>query len=393
MTERTYWLQRVKEELNHRSVVWIAGVRRAGKTTLANAIPGARLFDCELPRVRAELADAEIFLRRQPTEGCLVLDEIHRLSNPSELLKIAADHFPHLRVVATGSTTLSAKKKFTDTLTGRKSELWLLPVLAQELSQFFPHAGPEEVWKRRLFHGGLPGFLLSSAPRDVDYLEWIDSFWAKDVQELFVVDKKSAFQIFLQLILRQSGELFEATVFAAPCEVSRHTILNYLSILETTLTAVVLRPYSGGSASELKSQPKVYAFDTGFVAWANGWAALSHEAEGRLLEHLVLETLHGHWPRGAVSYWRNKAKNEVDFILRPGRGTDVYAIECKSRLSKFDPAGMNAFRRLHPGGLDVVVALDAQGPQWRLLGGRRVLTTGPTTLAQALLLPPSALEE
>lgn len=389
MSERNYWLQRIREELGRRSVVWLAGVRRVGKTTLANALPGARLFDCELPRVRAELQDPEIFLRRQPLEGCLVFDEVHRLTNPSEVLKIAADHFPKLRVVATGSSTLSVRKKFTDTLTGRKSEVWLQPVLAQELSYFLPDMSPERAWQRRLFHGGLPGFLLSHAPRDVDYLEWIDSFWAKDIQELFVVDKKSAFQTFLQLILRQSGELFEATAFAGPCEVSRQTIQNYLSILETTLTASVVRPYSGRSQSELKSQPKVYAFDTGFVAWANGWAALSHEAEGRLLEHLVLETLHAHWSRNSVFFWRNKAKNEVDFVVRPARGNDVFAIECKSRLSKFDPAGMNAFRRLHPGGLDVVVSLDAREPQWRLIGQRRVLTTGPATLAHALLSPPS----
>ncbi len=45
----------------------------------------------------------------------IVLDEIHRLSNPSELLKIAADHFPDIRVVATDSSALSASSKFKDT--------------------------------------------------------------------------------------------------------------------------------------------------------------------------------------------------------------------------------------------------------------------------------------
>jgi hypothetical protein len=44
--------------------------------------------------------------------GPLVLDEVHRLENPSEILKIAADHFPEIRILATGSSTLGAERCF-----------------------------------------------------------------------------------------------------------------------------------------------------------------------------------------------------------------------------------------------------------------------------------------
>jgi hypothetical protein len=50
----------------------------------------------------------------RPAGSIVVLDEIHRLTNPSEVLKIAADHFPKVRVVATGSSTLAARRKFKD---------------------------------------------------------------------------------------------------------------------------------------------------------------------------------------------------------------------------------------------------------------------------------------
>jgi predicted AAA+ superfamily ATPase len=46
-------------------------------------------------------------------------------------------------------------------------------------------------------------------------------------------------------------------------------VQSYLSILETTLLATVLRPYHGGAA-EIRTQPKVYGFDTGFVAYHRG---------------------------------------------------------------------------------------------------------------------------
>jgi hypothetical protein len=41
----------------------------------------------------------------------------------SEILKIAADHFPRLRILATGSSTLGVSARFRDTLTGRKRDV------------------------------------------------------------------------------------------------------------------------------------------------------------------------------------------------------------------------------------------------------------------------------
>ena len=49
-------------------------------------------FDCELPRIRRMMEDPEAFL--DDLRGSkIVLDEIHRLQDPFQLLKIAADHF------------------------------------------------------------------------------------------------------------------------------------------------------------------------------------------------------------------------------------------------------------------------------------------------------------
>ena len=94
MTNRAFWLNELETAFASRSVVWLGGVRRVGKTTLARSLPGVRYFDCELVRIRRALEDAELFWRDQPAGTTVVLDEIHRLTNPSEVLKVAADHFP-----------------------------------------------------------------------------------------------------------------------------------------------------------------------------------------------------------------------------------------------------------------------------------------------------------
>ena len=301
MTNRAFWLNELETAFASRSVVWLGGVRRVGKTTLARSLPGVRYFDCELVRIRHALEDAELFWRDQPAGSTVVLDEIHRLTNPSEVLKVAADHFPRVRVVATGSSTLAARRKFKDSLAGRKREVWLTPMIAADLEAF----GSTDL-DRRMLQGGLPPFFLAPRVDDKDYEEWMSSYWAKDLSDLFVVDKRAAFMKFAELIFAQSGGLFEAQAFAAPCEVSRTTVQNYLSILETTLLATVLRPYHGGGAAEIRTQPKVYGFDTGFVAYHRGWDSLRDEDRGQLLEHLVLGEIAARFGVSRLHYWRDK---------------------------------------------------------------------------------------
>jgi predicted AAA+ superfamily ATPase len=366
MFERAFWKKRIEKLLERRSVLWLAGVRRSGKTVLCRQLEGARYHDCELPRVRRALEDPELFFRKQGP-GLVVLDEIHRLIDPSQTLKIAADHFPETRVVATGSSTLAARRKFRDTLAGRKSELWLVPATMADMRAF----GVRDL-DDRMLRGGLPEFLLGDGIDDDAFREWIDSFWAKDLQELFTIGRRAAFFKFVELLFRQSGGLFEATAFAGPCEVSRQTVVNYLEILETTLIAVSLRPYSGASAAEIKAQRKVYAFDTGFVCYFRDWETLRDDDRGPLLEHLVLGELLAHLPRERIGYWRDKQKHEVDFVVRPRRGADVVAIECKASSSRLDPAGLRAFRGRHPRGENLVVCLDLAEPVDASVGGLEV---------------------
>jgi predicted AAA+ superfamily ATPase len=352
MESRPWWIRRLTAALSKRNVVWLSGVRRVGKTTLARSLEGVRYCDCELVRVRNQLADPETFFAEQSTTQTIVLDEIHRLQNPSEVLKIAADHFPKSRVIATGSSTLAARSKFKDSLTGRKVEIWLTPMLYEDLRAF----GSRD-FDRRMLHGGLPPFFLAEAWDDYAYQEWMDSYWAKDLSELYAIDKKASFMRFFELLLTQSGQLFEAQSLTVPCEVSRQTLMNYLTILETTLVVTVLRPFHTNASTEIRSQPKVYGFDTGFVAYCKGIETLRDEDRGLFLEHMVLDELVARHGRAAVHFWRDKQKHEVDFILQRGRSRAVTAIECKLQSKYFDPTGLRAFRKLHPEGENWLVSL------------------------------------
>lgn len=377
MVKRTYWIRRIESAWEKRNVIWLAGVRRVGKTVLCRSLADVEYFDCELPRVRRQMEDPQGFLDGLRGRR-VVLDEIHRLPNPSELLKIAADHYPDIRVIATGSSSLGASSRFGDTLTGRKTDIRLTPMACCDLDDF----GQPDLLHRMLY-GGLPPFFLAGALPEAGFQEWIDAYWAKDIQELFRLERKASFQKFVELILLHSGAIFEATAYAAPCEVSRTTIANYLSVLAETYVAHVIRPFNTHRPAEIVSAPKVYALDTGFVCAFRGWHSLRDEDCGVLWEHLVLNEFHASPVRMDVYYWRDKRGHEVDFVL-PGRGRQSpTAVECKWRADRFDPRGLAAFRRVYDGGMNCVVAHDVDRPYKRAVNGLEVTFHSIRSMMQA----------
>lgn len=369
MIRRPLWLSCIDALWAKAPIVWLSGVRRVGKTTLARSLPDAEFLNCDLPSAQMRLGDPEAFYRSL-SKPCLILDEVHQLPDPSWVLKIAADAFPDLKVLATGSSTLAATSKFKDSLTGRKRNLHLVPVQFDELSDF----GIRDL-RHRLFRGGLPPALLAEAYDPGFYAEWLDSYYARDVQELFRVEKRGGFLKLVESVLRLSGGQLEATSLANLCGLSRPTVLNYLEVLELTHVATFVRPYSGGGPREIVRQPKVYGFDTGFVAFARGWHDLRPNDYGILWEHLVLEKLISDPAEVQVMYWRDKSHHEVDFILPRGRG-EVDAIECKWDAGGFESKNLQVFRAQHPAGKNIVVCANVTEPFTRQVAGLEVTFSG-----------------
>jgi hypothetical protein len=349
MIDRPFWLNKIAAAWQSRSLIWLSGVRRAGKTTLVKAIPEALYFNCDLPSVQRLMADPESFYSGQK-KGILILDEVHQLADPSGFLKIGVDEFPQFKILATGSSTLAATRKFRDSLAGRKQEIHLLPVLLQECPAF----GILDL-RTRLFHGGLPQALVTTVKDPDFYIEWLNSFYARDIQELFRVDKRHSFLKTIELIFRQSGSLLEITNLAKHAALSRPTVMNYLEILQATHLVHLLRPFYGGSRRELVRQPKMYAFDTGFIAFYRGWMDLREDDLGPLWEHHVLESLRAHYRDRQLFFWRDKEGNEIDFVIDHGRQS-VDAVECKWNPEAFDSRALARFREDYPQGRNYLLS-------------------------------------
>jgi predicted AAA+ superfamily ATPase len=360
MIQRPFWLEKINRAWKKRSIVWLSGVRRTGKTTICKMFESAVYMNCDLPSVIRQLEDPELFLDAIEKGSIVIFDEVHRLTDPSRLLKIAADEYSHLRILATGSSTLTATKKFRDTLTGRKITILLPPVLWDESINIF---GVKDL-EHRLLHGGLPESLLQTEKNSSFFSEWIDGFYARDIQELFSIRNRTGFMNLLRLLLRQSGGLVDYTSMSKLCDLSRPTVKAHMEAMSVAHAIFLLPPFHGGGRREIIARPKVYTFDTGFVAFMKGWNTIREEDSGLLWEHLVLDSLRTQFHPSFLYYWRDKSGREIDFILRESEEM-LTTIECKKNPDHFNSKSLNAFRTLYPNGKNIVISPHVKSPYQR----------------------------
>ncbi len=350
MKRRDYWVNQIQAIWERRSIAWLSGVRRVGKTVLGKQIPDADYINCDLGSNRRRLEDPEFLLSRQDPNRPLILDEIHRLDDPSSVLKIAADEYPSVRVLATGSSTLQATRKFKDSLTGRKFSLHLSPILWRESAKDF---GVMD-FDRRLLHGGFPEMLLADEPDPSFFEEWLDSFFARDIQELFSVRNRVGFLKLLRLVCLRSGGQLDISDLSKESGLSRPSVMAHLDAMEIAHAVTRIPPFHGGGHREIIRQPRVFAFDSGLIAHVRGWESIRETDRGQLWEHLVLDELRALHPQHAIHYWRDKSKREIDFIVK-GKNEAVDAIEAKINPDAFDAGALRVFREAYPKGENFLV--------------------------------------
>jgi predicted AAA+ superfamily ATPase len=119
----------VEASLFRGKVVVIYGARQVGKTTLVKAILGRYgergvYLNCDEPDIRDALTNRTSTELRAlvGTRTLLVIDEAQRVRDIGLALKLLADNYPDLQVIATGSSSFELSNTIPEPLTGRKSE-------------------------------------------------------------------------------------------------------------------------------------------------------------------------------------------------------------------------------------------------------------------------------
>ncbi len=284
------------------------------------------------------------------------IDEIQYLKNPSEFLKLVADHHKNIKLIVSGSSSFEIKNKFKDSLTGRTINFEIFGLSFEEFLLFkkYHYNSQEKItekkqeelklmYKEYVLFGSYPKIILSGSVeiKEKRLQQIIDTYIKKDVRELANIDNLESFNKLLEVLAAQSGQLVNIKELANTCKLSKQTIEKYLFILEQTYIIKLLRPYHNNIRSELSKTPKVFFYDTGLMQML--WLKeLQREIIGSVFETSVFSELVKKIGQNNIFYWRTKDKKEIDFILK--NKNKIIPIEVKLNFERFNSRTIKYFQ-------------------------------------------------
>jgi len=168
------------------------------------------------------------------------------------------------------------------------------------------------------------------------YPNYVQTFIERDIRDLLRITQLSTFQVFVKLCAGRIGQILNLSALARDCGITHNTARAWLSLLETSFIAYLIRPYYQNFSKRLVKMPKLYFYDTGLVSWLLGIRTLeqmeTHPLRGNIFENFVIAELvksqsNRAEPRN-LYFWRDSNGNEVDVIVE--HGAKLMPIEIKS---------------------------------------------------------------
>jgi predicted AAA+ superfamily ATPase len=364
---------RLTEALADSPVVLIHGPRQCGKTTLARVV-GERMgyayvnFDDDVARGAAE-ADPAGFVADLPEHT--ILDEVQRVPALFAALKTAVDRKRAAgRFMLTGSANVLLVPKLADSLAGRMQILRLHPLAQCELARRAP-AFLDVLFRggfktrqterlagqlaERIAAGGYPAALArpTEKRRATWYRDYLEALVQRDVRDLARISAFDALPRLLSLAAAQTARLLNIADLAAPFQLSRPTIRDYVTLLERVFLLETLPPWHSNRLSRLVKTPKLHLGDSGLACALLGVDAASLAADrpllGQLLETFVFQELRrqASWRDEPIGFFhfRDKDGAEVDIVLERG-ARELVGVEVKASatVTVADFRGMRKLR-------------------------------------------------
>ncbi len=307
---RRYLEPQVRKDLA-RKMVFVAGPRQVGKTTLARSLPGASrgYLNWDVAEHRARILRREL-----PAASLWVLDEIHKYRSWRGLLKGLYDgRRQGQRILVTGSARLELYRFGGDSLQGRYHLLRLHPFSAAELGL---RRTSELLDLLKL--GGFPEPWFGGSEVEARR-------WSREYRTLLVREEVASLERIqdlgnLELLVLRLPELvgspLSVNALREDLQVSHKTVASWIGVLERLYAVFRLAPLSGPRIRAVRKEQKHYHFD---------WSLVPGEAqrfENLVASHLLKWVHFEQDARGRdldLRYFRDTDGREVDFVVVEGR--------------------------------------------------------------------------
>ncbi len=338
-------MNEIKPYLFTDDIIIIHGARQTGKTTLLKMImeryPVADVCFLDLEDGRLlEICDygvegvLEYIKQNNRFSGqrrfFLFIDEIQYLKNPSSFLKLFHDHYSHIKLIVSGSSSFEIRSKFKDSLVGRTVNFELFPLdfgeflifkkkkydLSKEITLPALRKELQIQYREYVAYGGYPKVVLAdSIDKKERYLQQIiDTYIKQDIRDLTRIRNFDKLNKLVHLLAFQSGQLLNVMELSNTVGLAKKTIEEYLFILENTYIVKLVPPFSRNIRGELFKTPKIFFYDTGLLNMLM-LKTLPREITGGAFETSIFSEFVKNYGRENIRFWRTQDKKEIDFIV------------------------------------------------------------------------------
>ena len=332
-----------------RQMVFLAGPRQVGKTTVAQRVISAfsrsQYFSWDNYSQRTGvLQDPATFVNALGLDRLLevpqvcALDEFHKRAHWRDFLKSVYDSYPDLRLLVTGSAAFRTFSRGGDSLRGRYFPYTLHPFSVAELAhgdELFdeivhknPIELPREHWDGLLKFGGFPEPYLRNSAAFYNRWQatWHDQVLRDEVRDLTQVRELSQIESLAIHLRHRVGQLTSYSTLARQLICSVDSVRRWIKILESLYYCFPITPWHVNVVRSLRKEPKYYLWD---------WSQVTEE--GARTENLVasalLKAVHWWSEKGQgqfnLHFLRDKQKREVDFVVVKD-GRPWFLVEVKS---------------------------------------------------------------
>ncbi len=322
----------------YKQMVFIAGPRQAGKTTLtqilAEDFTNSLYFNWDILEEKRKLIENPSFYeelhRNDNSVPLIIFDELHKYSHWKNYLKSVYDKdMGNYKFVVSGSGRLDMYQKGGDSLAGRYFIFYLWPFTLAELagnnlsfeqfsSNFIKvHTRANQtqlIWNNLSQFSGFPDPYLNGT--DHFYQIWSNTYkkqlLREDIRDLASLRSFENVEILFSLLPSKIGSPLSMASLARDINVSFDSVRNWIEIFENFFMVFRISPWSKKISRAITKEKKLYLFDYASID--------SPAAKFENMVALELFRAVSNWNdlglgNFSLHYLRNREKEEVDFLL------------------------------------------------------------------------------
>lgn len=348
LRERSLYLSTMNNLLSPRTALFLKGIRRCGKSSLAYlfcrqildskkaSLKESLIVNFEDPRLPNKpttidlMKIYETYLRIiNPSDPVIILDEIQQTEGWEKFVRFLIESKRH-NVIITGSPSKLSPKEVSQTLAGRHVDLDVFPLgffeflsfqgisITSEAQMFSARIKIIGLLDQYIDWGGFPEVTLTeSLIRKKELLQrYFEDILIKDVIKQNGIKEIDKAENLAHLLVSNISTLQSFNKLKNKINASLDTVERFTKYFEQSGLFLFVKKFDFSLTAQILSIRKCYVADTGLYTLKS--FRLS-ENKGRVLENIVAIELVRRKARNDSSeifYWKDYQQREVDFVVK-----------------------------------------------------------------------------